>query len=169
MADLSYFLILNIPGIDWSEIWKTLKDQQKVDVLDQVTKHVHSFINLKSEQIQSANSTWSISLTFLQPGLSLKDNLLSKLLNLDESQTYNIWSVEQTKFIPHHNKLRPMKIQIIINKDGKANVTGLLDWENARYLLTGGISTDNCISSELCFDWDDRKDKNKWLARLKAL
>lgn len=62
-----------------------------------------------------------------------------------------------------------MNIKIIINEDGKANVTGLLDWENAGCLPRQWISKRFYVSGGLCFDKDGEKGENEyeWPVRLR--
>lgn len=56
----------------------------------------------------------------------------------DESQVYEkIWGAEQNEFVFYHADLGPTNIKIMVNEDGKAHVTGLLDWEIAGYLPRG--------------------------------
>lgn len=94
---LSYLLVSSIQGTDLNETWKTLKDQQEVDVVNQIAEHIHSLAQLKREKRQSADNKWiKESFLSLQPGLGIEaspeDDLLGELLNPDEGQEYEkIW------------------------------------------------------------------------------
>lgn len=171
-AHLSYTLISSIPGTDLNETWITLDQQQKFDIVNQVAKHIHTLAQLKSEKLQSADKKWN-----KEPFLSLhqnssiyrsiEDRILGKLLDPAESQAYEkIWGVEQNKFVFYHADLGPTNIKIMVKDDGKAIVTGLLDWENAGYLPKGWVSTKFYVAGGLSFDWDGEKGENEWPIRL---
>lgn len=170
MAHLSYTLISSIPGVDFNETWITLNQEQKADIVNQVAEHIHTLAQLKSEELQSADKKW-IKEPFLSLHqsiyASIEDNFLNKLLSPTESKAYEeIWGAKQNEFVFYHADLGPTNIKIMVNKDGKANMTELLDLENAGFLPKGWVSTKFYVSGGLSFDWDGENGQNGWPIRL---
>lgn len=57
-AHRSYLLISSIPGEDLNEAWKTLNDDQKNEIVEQVAKHIDTLSKLTSKRLESADRKW---------------------------------------------------------------------------------------------------------------
>ena len=63
----------------------------------------------------------------------------------------------------------PTNIKIMVNEKGRIKLTGLLDWEIARFFPKGWIHTKFYLSGGLGFDWDGEEGWTEWPARLGML
>ncbi len=98
----------------------------------------------------------------------VRPSLEDDLLNPDEIRVYEkIWGVEQNKFVFYHADLAPTNIKVMVDEDGTANVTALLDWEIARYFPRGWISTEPHVSGGIGFDWNGEPGEMEWGSRLR--
>lgn len=85
----SYTLVSSVSGADLNEAWRTLNDQQKFDVFNQVAEHIHTLAQLKSDKLQSVDNKWVFEpFLSIQPGLRSggKSSLENMLLNPDETR-----------------------------------------------------------------------------------
>lgn len=99
-----------------------------------------------------------------------EEEFLSELFNPDESKRYQkVWFAEQNQFVFCHANLGLSNIKIIDNKKRRIILTGLLDWEIARFFPKRWIFTKFYLSGGLGFDWNGKEGWNKWLAWLRML
>lgn len=176
-AHRSFLLISNIPGEDLNEAWKTLNSDQKNAIVKQVAQHIDILSKLTSERLESADKKWLCEpFLSLRPlvksdtigAISQEDELISELLNPDESKEYEkIWGVEQNKFVFSHADLGPTNIKVMVNEEG-ANVVGLLDWEIAGFFPKGWICTKPYITRGMDFWWNGEKGEDEWRIKLAA-
>lgn len=119
MVYRSYTLLLSVSGVDLNVTWKTLNKRQKLDVANQVAKHIHTLAQFKSDKLQSVDQKWVFEpFLSIQPRLrSCRSTVKDFLLNPDESQVYEkIWGAEQNEFVFYHGDLGPTNIKIIVKK-----------------------------------------------------
>lgn len=98
-----------------NEAWKTLNNDQKNEIVEQVVKHIDALSKLISKRLESANKKWLwepylalrlVLKSYPSTAISTENKLRSELLNPDESKEYEkVWGAEQNQFVFCHADL----------------------------------------------------------------
>jgi len=133
---LSHTLELRVPGDDLNTTWEDLNEKQRTDVVYQVATYIDTLAQMRNNCMVSAGGKMICEpfLLRLSSSSNTSMKLDSELLHPNHSHDYEkIWGAEENRFVFYHADLRPTNIKVKL-KDGKIEVTGILDWEVAGFL-----------------------------------